>query len=122
MTKPFFLIAGHLSLVFGIVGAFLPVLPTTPFLLLAAYCYSKSNAKLHAWILRHKYLGPPITDWEQNGVIGLKAKVIATIMLALVVVFRVPSLPITLLLKSIFAIILIFVLIFIWSRPSHNPK
>lgn len=122
MTKPLFLITGHLSLLLGIVGAFLPVLPTTPFLLLAAYCYSKSNAKLHSWILRHKYFGPPITDWEQNGVIGLKAKVFATIMLALVVVFRVPSLPTTFLLKSILTTILTFVLIFIWSRPSHNQK
>lgn len=119
MKKTFLLIAGHLCLVLGILGAFLPVLPTTPFLLLAAFCYSKSSDSLHSWIMNHKHLGPPLRNWERNGVIGLKAKIIATIMLSLIIVFRMPYLQIVLALRIAAIVMLILVLIFIWSRPSH---
>ncbi|MDD4973990.1 MAG: YbaN family protein [Bacteriovorax sp.] len=118
MKKTLLLIAGHLCLVLGVIGAVLPVLPTTPFLLLAAFCYSKSSNKLHLWILNQKHLGPPLRDWEKNGVIGLKAKLVATIMLSLVIVFRIPYLKVTLALRITGTVILILVLVFIWSRPS----
>lgn len=121
MRKAFLLIAGHICLSLGIAGAMLPVLPTTPFLLLAAYCYSKSSDKLHAWLINHKYLGPPLNDWEKNGVIGLKAKILATIMLGLVIVFRMPYLNVALSIRVVAISVLVMVLIFIWSRPSRNP-
>ena len=73
MKKIILLAFGHLFLVLGIIGAFLPVLPTTPFLLLAAFFYSKSSDKIHNWLMNHKYLGPPLKDWHERGVIGLKA-------------------------------------------------
>ncbi|MBC7538372.1 MAG: YbaN family protein [Bacteriovorax sp.] len=111
---------GHLFLVLGIIGAFLPVIPTTPFLLVAVFCYSKSSSKLHEWILNHKYLGPPLNDWEKNGVIGLKAKVLATFMLSLVIIFRIPFLKVALVIRIIAIVILILVLVFIWSRPSSK--
>lgn len=119
MKKTLLIITGHLFLVLGIIGAFLPVLPTTPFLLLAAYFYSKSSNKLHSWILNHKYLGPPLRDWEKSGVIGLKAKIIATLMLGAVIIFRMPYLNVDIAIKSIAIFILILVLVFIWSRPSR---
>ncbi|MFA6236162.1 MAG: YbaN family protein [Bacteriovorax sp.] len=118
MKKTLLVITGHLFLVLGIVGAFLPVLPTTPFLLLAAYCYSKSSEKLHSWILNHKYLGPPLNDWEKSGVIGLNAKIIATLMLGAVIIFRMPYLKVTMIIRVMTILILILVLVFIWSRPS----
>jgi len=116
------LIAGHCSLFLGIVGAFLPILPTTPFLLLAAFCYSKSSHKLHTCIVAHTYLGPPVKDWEKNGVINLKAKIFASVMLSLIIIFRIPSLKIDLLFKIIAITSIALVLIFIWSRPSRNPS
>ena len=120
MKKTLLLIAGHFCLLLGIIGAFLPILPTTPFLLLAAFCYSKSSTKLHSWLLNQKYLGPPLRDWEKNGVIGLKAKFIATTMLGLVIIFRLPYLKVALALRITVTVILIIVLIFIWSRPSST--
>lgn len=122
MKKKLMLLAGHFFLILGIIGAFLPVLPTTPFLLLAAYLYSESNEKLHAWIISHKYLGPPINDWQKSGIIGLKAKIIATVMIGLVVIFRLPYLKIALLIRVLAITILVAVLIFIWTRPSSNSK
>lgn len=118
MKKILLLLLGHICLTLGIVGIFLPILPTTPFLLLAAYCYSKSNKKLYSWILSHKYLGPPLKDWQESGVIGIKAKIIATIMILLIIVFRISTLKIALFYRITAITILATVLVFIWSRPS----
>jgi uncharacterized membrane protein YbaN (DUF454 family) len=120
MKKIFYLILGHLCLILGIIGAFLPILPTTPFLLLAAFLYSKSSTRLHNWILSHKYLGPPLKDWQERGVIGVKAKILASTMIVLVLVFRIPVLNIALGIKWFAGAILTGVLIFILSRPSKR--
>lgn len=103
----------------GIAGAFLPLLPTTPFLLLAAWLYSKSSDRLHNWLLDHKYLGPSLRDWHNSGVIGIKAKIIATVMILLVVGWRFPLLNVELWIKLFATFILTGVLVFIWTRPSR---
>jgi uncharacterized membrane protein YbaN (DUF454 family) len=120
MKKIIYLILGHLCLIFGIIGAFLPILPTTPFLLLAAFLYSKSSTRLHNWILSHKYLGPPLKDWQERGVIGVKAKILATTMITLVLIFRIPVLNIASGIKWFAGFILTGVLVFILSRPSKS--
>jgi uncharacterized membrane protein YbaN (DUF454 family) len=122
MKKIVLLTFGHFFLVLGIIGAFLPVLPTTPFLLLAAYFYSKSSDSIHKWLMNHKFLGPPLRDWHNSGVIGMKAKWIATIMLGLVIVLRIPTLSIPLAIKILASSVLVGVLVFIWSRPSVASK
>lgn len=120
MKKIVLLTFGHFFLILGIIGAFLPVLPTTPFLLLAAYFYSKSSERIHSWLMNHKQLGPPLRDWHHHGVISLKAKWIATIMLGLVITWRIPTLDIALAIKLFAGTVLVGVLIFIWSRPSKT--
>ncbi len=121
MKKTLLLITGHLFLMLGLIGAVLPILPTTPFLLLAVFCYSRSNHRLHNWLVNHKYLGPPLRDWEKSGAISLKAKIIATVMLSLLLAFRLPTLKIKLAIKIIASAIVIGVLVFIWTRPTP-PK
>jgi uncharacterized membrane protein YbaN (DUF454 family) len=118
MKKFILLIAGHFFLILGIVGAFLPILPTTPFLLLAALCYSRTNSFLYSWLRNQKYLGPPLRDWEEKKVIGLKAKILATLMISLVIIFRLPYLAVPLWPKILMVLILSAVLLFIWTRPS----
>ncbi len=112
--------AGHFFLGLGIIGAFLPVLPTTPFLLLAAYFYSRTNHELHQWLYNHKMFGPPLRDWDENKVIGLKAKIVATTAIALVLFWRIPRLEIHSLMKGVIVVILTGVLLFIWTRPSRR--
>lgn len=121
MKKVLLVTVGHFFLLLGIIGAFLPVLPTTPFLLLAAYFYSRSDSPLLIWLKEHKVFGPPLKDWQNSGVIGLKAKWLATAMLLLVMVWRIPLLPVVLAIKILAETVLVAVLIFIWTRPSHRP-
>lgn len=67
-----------LSLALGIAGLFLPVLPTVPFLLLAAWAAGHSSPRLSHWLENHPRLGPPITDWRRHGVVSWRAKWAAT--------------------------------------------
>lgn len=122
MKKTVYLILGHLFLVLGIVGAFVPVLPTTPFLLLSALLYSRSSPRIHRWMTEHKIIGKPIREWEESGVIRPWAKILATIMVGFVIFIKFQKLPIHMGFKAFLALILIGVLGFIWTRPNraHN--
>lgn len=68
---------GLLFLGLGVVGVFLPLLPATPFVLLAAACFARSSEKWHRWILANNTFGPMIRNWEQNRCISLRVKAIA---------------------------------------------
>ncbi|MBO6555956.1 MAG: YbaN family protein [Pseudomonadales bacterium] len=69
--------AGFISLGLGALGAVLPVLPTTPFLLLAAGCFAQSSNRWHQWLLNNRYAGPMIKDWEENRCVSWKTKIVA---------------------------------------------
>jgi uncharacterized membrane protein YbaN (DUF454 family) len=77
MRRPLYFAAGLTSMATGIVGAFLPVLPTVPLLLLAAFCFARSNPEWEARLLRHPRWGPPITDWRERRAISRRAKLAA---------------------------------------------
>lgn len=57
---------GGLALLLGLIGVFLPVMPTTPFILLAAFFFSKSSPRIHAWLVNHPWSGPLILDWQNH--------------------------------------------------------
>jgi len=78
-----YLLLGLLMTALGIIGAFLPLMPTTIFLILAAWCFSKSSRRLETWLLGHPVLGPTITNWRAHGVIAPRAKAMACAGMAL---------------------------------------
>lgn len=68
---------GWVSVGLGVIGMVLPLLPTVPFLLLAAVCFARSSARTHDWLMNHPRLGPPIEDWRAHGAIRRPVKRIA---------------------------------------------
>lgn len=62
----FLIIAGWLALVLGVIGIFLPVLPTTPFVILAATCFAKSSERFHDWLLSNSMFGPMLKQWNEE--------------------------------------------------------
>jgi len=73
---------GALSLILGFIGAFLPVLPTTPFVLLSAWCFVKSSPKAHQWIYRQPMIGTALKNWEENHAISRRSKILALSLIA----------------------------------------
>jgi uncharacterized membrane protein YbaN (DUF454 family) len=77
----FWLFAGLVFLAIGAIGVILPLLPTTPFLLLAAYCFTRSSPRMHRWLHNHPAFGPLISNWNQYGSIDRRSKIIAMIII-----------------------------------------
>lgn len=75
------MILGSVSLALGVIGMFLPLLPTTPFLLLSAALYFRGSPKLYDWLLAQKHLGPYIRNFRENRAIPLRAKALSLALL-----------------------------------------
>ena len=111
------IIGGLVSLGLGILGIPLPLLPTVQFLLLTAFCFSRSSDQLHGWLLAHPTLGPPIHNWRQSGAISRSAKITSTAMIT-------ASLGVALYWQISLVVIFFQVTVlggvsyFIWSRPE----
>lgn len=78
------LVLGWICVALGFAGVVLPILPTTPFLILAAFAFSKSSPRLRQWLVGHSIFGGPIRDWEDKGAIRPRYKVMACTAMALV--------------------------------------
>ena len=75
--KYILIVLGSISLALGVIGIFLPLLPTTPFLLLAAALYVRSSEELYNWLIHQKYLGTYIRNFREHKAIPLHAKIIS---------------------------------------------
>lgn len=111
-------VLGAGCLVLGTIGALLPLLPTTPFVLLAGFFFARSSARWHAWLLRHRLFGNMVRDWQERGSIRRRAKWTASLMLLLVM-----GLSLALSLPPLWGWLLCAgcaagILGFIWSRPD----
>ena len=85
MRRWAYFLAGAIALVLGCAGIVLPLVPTTPFLLLASYCFARSSPAAQRWLLAHPWFGVYVRDWEQHRGVRRSVKVVAVSMVALVV-------------------------------------
>lgn len=113
---------GWLFLALGIIGIFLPLLPTTPFLLLTAFFFARSSIRWHKWLLSQPHLGPLILDWQKHGVIRTRAKLMATGLMVPLVSISLFFGNVPLYAKISAAVVCSCVLVFIWTRPSISSQ
>lgn len=85
----FLITCGIISVILGTAGILLPLLPTTPFLLLSAYCFLNSSKKLHTWLINHKYFGKYIYNYCTYKAIPLKTKIISISLLWITIGFSI---------------------------------
>ncbi len=85
MKRGFFILAGTIFLALGVVGIVLPILPTTPFLLLAAACYYKGSERMHRWMLNNRWFGGYIRNYKEGRGMSLRAKVFTLSLLWVVI-------------------------------------
>lgn len=117
MIRIFWTLGGGIALLLAIAGTVLPLVPTVPFLLLAAFCFARSSQTLHHWLLDHPHLGPPIRQWRDRGAIGRKAKVLASVSIAVAFAGSI-WLGIAPWLLALQGVVLAGVAMFIWTRPE----
>jgi uncharacterized membrane protein YbaN (DUF454 family) len=115
-----YLVTGLLFVGLGVLGAFLPVVPTTPFLLVSLWAFSKSSARLERWLLEHPRFGPRLVAWRTQRVIPLPVKLTAWgSMIASVTFMAVTGVPVTGILGA--ASVMAIGAIYIATKPSRPP-
>ena len=86
--------AGIVCVALGAIGLALPLLPTTPFILLAAFFFAQSSDRMHQWLVEHNIFGPLIADWRHYGAISRKAKIVSALsMVAILIVSWILNAP-----------------------------
>ncbi|WP_207063155.1 YbaN family protein [Motiliproteus sp. SC1-56] len=119
MPRLLYISLGFLCLLLGLVGVVLPLLPTTPFVILAAFCFSRGSDRLHRLLLNHRLFGPLIRQWEAHGVIPLRIKWLSTTMMLLMVGYPVLFKSLPLWADVGMGGVVLLALAYIWSRPSR---
>ena len=105
----------------GMVGAFLPLLPTVPLLLLALFCFARSSKRFHDWLYHHPRWGPPLQKWQEHGVIPRRAKVAAISMMSLSMVIMLVTTSLSVWLYLFIAATLSAVAIWMIRQPETPP-
>jgi uncharacterized protein len=119
MAKSLFVALGSFAFLIGIIGVFVPLLPTTPFLILAAFCFSKGSPRFHGWLINHAVFGPPIQDWNKRRVIKTRYKALASSMLLLSFLIVAGRETLPFFGKIFIALFFIGLSIFIWRQKSR---
>lgn len=111
--------AGWMCVALAVVGTVLPVMPTVPFLIAAAFCFERGSPRLHRWLMEHQTFGPPLRDWRDHRVISWRAKIITTVcILGSVGLMVYREIPFEL--KATASGVLLGALVFVLTRKSRR--
>jgi uncharacterized membrane protein YbaN (DUF454 family) len=119
-VRTFFLAAGTLALVLGLIGIFLPLLPTTPFVLLAAACYARGSRRFYDWLLTQRTFGPIIHEWERHRSIPFKTKITAVALMSLTLGTSIVFFVEPLWLKGLLAVMGVGLAVWLYRMPSRD--
>ena len=121
MKRMILISLGWLCVSLGFIGIFVPGIPTTIFLIIALWAFTKSSKKLRHWLLNHKRFGPILNNWQQHKVVPRRAKILMVVLMSLASILFYYSLQ-NLYLTIGLVIILVLVAIYVISLPSKIPK
>ena len=121
MKRTILISLGCLCVGLGFVGVFVPGIPTTIFLIIALWAFTKSSEKLRHWLLNHKRFGPILNNWQEHKVVPRRAKILMVVLMSLAVILFYYSLQ-SLILTIGLIIILVSVAIYVLSLPSKVPE
>ena len=121
MKRTILISLGWLCVGLGFVGVFVPGIPTTIFLIIALWAFTKSSEKLRLWLLNHKRFGPILNNWQEHKVVPRRAKILMVVLMSLAVILFYYSLQ-SLILTIGLIIILVSVAIYVISLPSKVPE
>jgi len=113
---------GWVNVFLGVIGVIIPGLPTTVFLLVAAWAFSRSSEKFQRWLFSHPKLGPFLEDWRKHRVIPTKAKIIAGITMSLSLSYVLLFVATSWVLPTGMAVIMLPALIYIVTRTGTRPS
>ena len=114
-----YFVLGWVFFALGAVGVILPVLPTTPFMILALWAFAKSSQRFHNWLYNHPLFGPPLQKWQQHRVIPLPAKVLSISMMSLSFTYLVFYRNLQLYWLVLTAALMLYAAWFILTKPSY---
>lgn len=120
--RPLLFVLGCLLFGLGFVGMFVPVLPTTPLMLLALWCFARSSQRFHDWLYTHRVFGPPLQQYRRHRVIPVVAKSTAIVFMAASLVYLFVFLQIAVWVKVLVTALMALGAWFILSRPSFPPE
>jgi uncharacterized membrane protein YbaN (DUF454 family) len=121
LKKPLLIGTGWLCVGLGMLGIIMPLFPTTPFLLVAVWAFSRSSPELAERIRNHRLAGPFIRDWQDAGVIPVKAKALAVVMMSAMVGYLHFGAHAPVWITGLAAVVLAATASFIVTRPSRRP-
>ncbi|HZY32694.1 MAG TPA: YbaN family protein, partial [Rhodanobacter sp.] len=111
-----------LCVLLGVIGLFLPVMPTVPFLIVAAWAASRSSPRLHDWLHQHPRFGRQLRDWNEAGVVPRRAKWITAVMMTSSATMMLVVVPARWSWAVLLAIaVMAVVLAWLWRRPEQRP-
>lgn len=122
LAKPFYLAVGWISVVLGAIGVIFPILPTTPFLIVAVWAFSRSSPVFAERIRGHALVGPYIRDWQDHGVIPVKAKVLACLMMGTASLYLLTWSPAPLWVGVAASLTMALIAAYVLTRPSRRRE